>query len=59
MTTDKVYTVGYHKRITLRDAKVGDKYIQRLCHDGTITLLPVTFQVAGERKELEQKEEQG
>ena len=54
MTSDKVYVVGYNRRITLRDAQVGNHYIQRLCHDGTITLLPVTVNVPGEGKAAEE-----
>ena len=53
---NRVYLVGKNRRITLRDAKPGDKFIQRVCHDGTITLLPVTYQLASERKALEETE---
>ena len=42
---DRVYIVGIASRITLRGAKVGDRFIETQNPDGSYTLRPVTIAV--------------
>ena len=43
--TDIIRTIGQYKRITLPGATVGDRYLIKMNHDGSYTLLPVRYSV--------------